>query len=61
MPAEGTYIDALNEAGVHPQRIEQMQNSKLLEFELNPLDVNAEEAQLNDAAADEFNIWREYS
>lgn len=28
VPDEGTYIDALNEAGVDPQRIEQLQQSK---------------------------------
>lgn len=28
VPEEGTYIDALNEAGVDPQRIEQLQQSK---------------------------------
>ena len=28
VPAEGTYINALNEAGVDPERIAQMQNSK---------------------------------
>lgn len=27
VPEDGTYIDALNEAGVDPQRIEQLQNN----------------------------------
>lgn len=29
VPAEGTYIDAMNEAGIDPRRIEQLQQSKL--------------------------------
>ena len=29
VPAEGNYIDAMNEAGIDPKRIEQLQQSKL--------------------------------
>ena len=56
VPQDGTYIDALNEAGVDPKRIEQLQQSKLPFTHL--VDVDAENAN---AEADEFNIWREYS
>lgn len=37
VPQEGTYIDALNEAGINPERIEQLQQSKFNDLTL--LDV----------------------
>lgn len=34
VPEDGTYITALNEAGVDPERIEQLRQSKFLVFDL---------------------------
>ena len=55
VPGEGTYVDALNEAGVDQERIDQLQQSKYFYFKFNidptHIDINAEE----------FNIFNQYS
>lgn len=54
VPEDGNYITALNEAGIDPQRIEQLQQSKYFNFHFiifSVIDINAEE----------FNIFNQYT